>query len=101
MRPLEAVARAICDTDHGPGYWDEKAESWQRVTYMRKARAAIIALADNVSHGMSAAALSDKANDDEGMWEPLGDLLDFSGENKAHTVIKSALSAAIRSAAHE
>lgn len=39
------------------------------------------------------AAAESKAIDDEGEYISLGDHLDYSGENKTHTVIKAALSA--------
>jgi hypothetical protein len=38
-----------------------------------------------------------RAVDDEGEFPTLGDLLDFSGENKTHTVIKAAYRTAISS----
>ena len=46
-------------------------------------------------HAMISAALCSVASDDEGSFPCLLDLLDFSGENKAVTVIREALRAAI------
>lgn len=47
-----------------------------------------------VTHEEIAAALRSRARDDEGEFEPLTDLLGFSGENKARTVMRAALEAA-------
>ena len=64
-------------------------------------RSALLFLADNVSDEMVRSASEDRAKDDEGQFQPLADLIDFSGENKTRTVIKSAIAAAIRAAAGE
>lgn len=53
------------------------------------------------TEAMVRAAIENKAWDDEQKFQPLGDLIDFSGENKTRTVVKSALAAAIRRAAKE
>jgi hypothetical protein len=47
---------------------------------------------------MIRAASESRAVDDEGEFESLGDLLNFSGENKTHTVIRAALRAALAAA---
>lgn len=49
----------------------------------------------SITHAMERAALESVAVDDEGTFPCLLDLLDFSGENKAHTVIRAALEAAL------
>lgn len=66
-----------------------------------KMRAALLWLADNVPFEMIRAAIEDRAEDDEQTYAALGDLIDFSGEAKTHTVVKSAIAAAIRAAAGE
>ena len=48
-----------------------------------------------VTPEMERAALESVAVDDEGAFPCLLDLLDFSGENKAHTIIRAALHAAL------
>ena len=48
-----------------------------------------------VTHEMVRAAAESVAVDDEGAFLPLGDLLDFSGENKTRTVVRAALVAAL------
>jgi hypothetical protein len=51
-----------------------------------------------VTHEMIRAAAESRAKDDEGEFEPLMDLLGFSGQNKTHTVIHAALVAATEAA---
>ncbi len=48
--------------------------------------------------GMVRAASENCAWDDEGQLPPLCELIDYSGENKTRTVVRSALSAAILAA---
>ena len=62
-------------------------------------KAALLWLADNVPFEMIRAAIEDRAEDDEQTYAALGDLIDFSGEAKTHTVVKSAIAAALRAAA--
>ncbi len=71
------------------------------VGQLKAMRAALLWLAANVSDEMVRSASADRAKDDEGQFQALEDLIDFSGENKTRTVIKSAISAAIRAAAGE
>lgn len=52
MTPLEAVARALYDSNYGAGAWDQMPEKSLRDIYFTHAEAAIIALADNVSKEM-------------------------------------------------
>lgn len=47
---------------------------------------------------MVRAAIESKAADDEGTFLPLGDLIDFSGENKTRTVVRLAIRAALLAA---
>lgn len=66
------------------------------------AEAAKVLLADNdVIFRMVRAANGSRAGDDEGEFEPLTDLLGFSGENKTHTVVRAAIVAALRAIAEE
>lgn len=58
--------------------------------------AAKVLLACLPNYAMERAALESQARDDEGEFPPLTDLLDFSGQNKSYTVIREALSAALR-----
>jgi len=51
-----------------------------------------------VTHKMIKAAAESRARDDEGQFEPLCDLIGFSGENKTRTVIREALECAIAAA---
>lgn len=50
------------------------------------------------THAMIKAAIEDCARDDEGEFPSLGDHLNYSGENKTYTVVRSALRAALRAA---
>ena len=47
-------------------------------------------------HAMVRAAIESVATDDEGEFPSLGDQLGFSGENKARTVVRFAILAALR-----
>lgn len=58
---------------------------------------AILSKPENISDEMISAAMTDQAKDDEGTFPMLMDLIDFSGENKTRTVIRSAIAAAIGS----
>lgn len=44
-------------------------------------------------YAITRAMAESRASDDEGQFEPMCDLLDFSGENKAHTVLRAAWAA--------
>ena len=59
---------------------------------------AVLRLIREPTHAMERAALESIAVDDEGPFPSMLDILDFSGENKAHTVIRAALMAAIDAA---
>ena len=48
-----------------------------------------------ITHEMVRAASESRAKDEEGEFKSLGDLLNFSGENKTHAVIRAALAAAL------
>ena len=50
------------------------------------------------THAMISAMAESKAKDDEGEFLCLSELLDFSGENKTHTVLKAAYRAALPAA---
>lgn len=65
------------------------------------AQAAQLLLDAMPNYAMERAALESQAVDDEGPFYPLTDLLDFSAENKAHTVIREALCAAFRALAQD
>ena len=53
------------------------------------------------NYAMEKAALESKAVDDEGEFQSLSDLLDFSGQNKSYTVVREALCAALRALANQ
>lgn len=94
----EAVARAIwranlLDAAVTP---DEDGDGY--VFFANEAAAAIAAVLDAMgepTHAMKRAALESVAVDDEGAFPSMLDMLDYSGENKAHTVIRAALKAAV------
>lgn len=48
------------------------------------------------SYEMVRAASESAAHDDEGPYEPLCDIIDCSGEDKTHTIIREALRCAIQ-----
>ncbi len=94
---VKGMARAACDAGSEPVF--DKQPSDLQYMQMEDMCAALLWLADNVSDEMVRAASADRAKDDEGQFQPLCDLIDFSGENKTRTVLKSAIAAAIRAAA--
>ncbi len=94
------IARAICCTDGCPVEGgcvfaiDEKGKEADAViTAIHDAGWAIVPREAEIEQRR--AGLECKARDDEGEFPPLIDLLDFSGENKAHTVIRAVYAAMI------
>ena len=65
------------------------------------AEAARVLLDAMPNYAMERGALESQATDDEGQFASLSDLLDFSGENKAHTVVREAICAALRTLTQE
>ncbi|MEP5730814.1 MAG: hypothetical protein ABJL67_15760 [Sulfitobacter sp.] len=66
---------------------------------MDVAEAARVLLCAMPNHAMERAALESRANDDEGQFQSLSDLLDFSGQNKSYTVVREAICEALRALA--
>ncbi len=89
---IEAVAKAIGPLIEGDNaiYWaSEYGRPIPRDSVIAIAIAAIEAIREP-THGITRAMAESRATDDEGQFEPLMDLIDFSGENKAHTVLAQA-----------
>ena len=63
--------------------------------------AARVLLGAMPNYVMERAALESRADDDEGPFESLSDLLNFSGQNKSYTVIREAICAALRALTEE
>lgn len=51
-----------------------------------------------ITEAMISAAIESRAKDDEGDFPALGELIDFSGENKTRCVVRRALEAALYAA---
>lgn len=98
---IERVSRALLRSDYtrngivSPMLDAIEDSDWR--LYACNARAALQALMEP-SHAMIKAMAQSQAKDDEGFLPLMCDLLDFSGENKRHTVLKQAWSDAISSA---
>jgi len=96
VTPLEAATCAIYGEDNLDGLGDTAGIMKQRV------RSAIIKLREP-THAIIRAMAESRARDDEGEFEPLMDLIDFSGENKTYTVLaqawRDAIDAILREAA--
>lgn len=83
MTPLERATCAIYGEDNLEGLGDVAGIMKQRV------KAAITTLREP-THAITRAMAESRATDDEGQFEIMLDLLDFSGENKTHTVLAQA-----------
>lgn len=93
---IEKMARAIhAESDIWRLAWDELFDS-ARDDFRTQARAILSLLSDpaNITPEMVTAACESRAKDDEGEFPALADLIDFSGENKTHTVVRTAIAAA-------
>jgi hypothetical protein len=83
MTLLERATCAIYGEDNLDGLGDIADRMKQRV------RLALAALREP-THAITKAMAESRATDDEGQFEIMLDLLDFSGENKTHTVLAQA-----------
>lgn len=84
------MRRVTREHEHVKGRWVRGPYEEGQVSY-REVEAPI-----EVTTKMISAALTSQAQDDEGLFPLLMDILDFSGENKAHTVMREALTAAMQ-----
>lgn len=82
MKTLDEAMRQYCG-DGGRAYLKGDA-------FIAGARYVLDAM---VSDAAIRAASESVARDDEGEFQPLGDLIGFSGENKTRTVLRAALAA--------
>lgn len=83
MTPLEKATCAIYGENNLEGLGDTAGIMKQRV------KSAIMMLREP-THSITRAMAESRARDDEGQFEPLMDLIDFSGQNKTHTVLAQA-----------
>lgn len=83
MTPLERATCAIYGEGNLEGLGDVAGIMKQRV------KSAILAIREP-THVITRAMAESRAHDDEGDFEPLMDLIDFSGENKTCTVLAQA-----------
>lgn len=83
MTPLERATCAIYGEENLEGLGDVAGIMKQRV------KSAIATLREPI-HAITRAMAESRAHDDEGEFPIMLDLLDFSGENKAHTVLAQA-----------
>ncbi len=83
------MKRNTREHEHVKGRWVRGPYEEGRVAY-REVEAPL-----EITTKMISAALTSQAKDDEGVFPLLMDILDFSGQNKAQTVIREALTAAI------
>lgn len=81
---LERAARALW-FERGGSWFDASDRQKQQCVY--EARAVLMALLPDAPTKSMAESV---AHDDEGTFEPLHDLIGFSGENKTRTVLRQA-----------
>jgi hypothetical protein len=93
---LENVARALAEQHHSyaynagnSGYTPSYYANLYWRDYVGQVKTVITALREP-TYAITRAMAESRARDDEGEFEPLLDLIDFSGENKTHTVLAQA-----------
>lgn len=93
---LERAARALCLSYYSFSHEKHDAETlanseWRE--WVPEARAVLMAVRDDAP---TKAMAESRATDDEGQFEPLCDLIGFSGENKTRTVLRQAWADGVR-----